>query len=184
MSESAVRGAVAAAVEWTDSSFLERARREQLADGTTAVWALLFRQHLVVGHLGDSRALLCRSTATPATTPVQAMACLLLDKIPETLSAVKDKLKQLLDEIKTLPYILSTDMIAQAGPCHSCASSTWALQLKREVERKGPLHHFSPFIVHRLDSKTLCLFGRDDRRGSPVRRRDRTLRRRAVHALD
>lgn len=68
MPVSGVQSAVQIAVERTDASFLERARPLQLTDGTTAVWALLFRQHLLVGHLGDSRALLCRRALPSAPT--------------------------------------------------------------------------------------------------------------------
>ena len=56
--EGAIREAAQRAVLATDASFLRVAEAEGLADGTTAVFALRLRWRYLIGHLGDSAALL------------------------------------------------------------------------------------------------------------------------------
>jgi Protein phosphatase 2C len=57
--EDAVVAALRTAVVSTDAAFLERARAEGLEGGTTAVFALLCGQRVLVGSIGDSYAILC-----------------------------------------------------------------------------------------------------------------------------
>lgn len=52
------------AITVTDAGFLQRARRQGLNDGTTAVFALLCSRRLLIGSIGDSYAVLCGRNAS------------------------------------------------------------------------------------------------------------------------
>lgn len=56
--------ALRTAVADVDAAFLQRARAEGLAGGTTAVFALQCGQRLLVGSIGDSYAILCSDGGT------------------------------------------------------------------------------------------------------------------------
>ena len=56
--------ALSTAVADVNAAFLQRARAEGLAGGTTAVFALQCGQRLLVGSIGDSYAILCGSSAS------------------------------------------------------------------------------------------------------------------------
>ena len=60
MCREAVEAAVRASVQVVDAAVLSSAEQQHNPSGTTAVFALAFDQHILVGHLGDSKAVLCQ----------------------------------------------------------------------------------------------------------------------------
>eukprot|EP00002_Diphylleia_rotans_P017842 TRINITY_DN3461_c0_g1_i2.p1 TRINITY_DN3461_c0_g1~~TRINITY_DN3461_c0_g1_i2.p1 ORF type:complete len:335 (+),score=74.53 TRINITY_DN3461_c0_g1_i2:596-1600(+) len=58
-SQPSIRQAIRTAFLQTDKDFLERAHRQKLPDGSTCVFALVKSNGVLVGNIGDSRAILC-----------------------------------------------------------------------------------------------------------------------------
>lgn len=57
-----VEAALTNAFKAVDAAFLQQAELDGLSDGTTAVTSIILPQQLLVGHVGDAKALLCQRT--------------------------------------------------------------------------------------------------------------------------
>lgn len=62
-----VETAVRNTVEAVNTVVLTSAEQQHAPSGTTAVFAIVLEQHMLIGHLGDSKAVLCQQHSTAPT---------------------------------------------------------------------------------------------------------------------
>ena len=122
----AVEAAVRASVQKADAAVLSSAEQQHHPSGTTAVFALAFDQHILVGHLGDSKAVLCQQQTglqhTASPKPVEGhnvkQRCAASQADKEKLTAVpltSDHTPDRVDERARIMAVGGTVSTATAG---------------------------------------------------------------------